>query len=460
MRRTTSWGAGLLVRHPCFSSYLYLGLAVLFVVVESVDQRFRPGDGFGGNITFEILVSANKECATRRDEAAHIGRRGYRTRDQMFDHQSWLITNLDLKSPLNMVVDHVAAKIANAWVHAWWENVPAKDEEEVGFLAIAYAYLSNRQTAVHKLERTETSIAARGDYRRPPSVNELYDGLHESSGVAQILGALVLAALAGGAVIAGALVGLSIVENVDAILRFFASGEALVLILPAAAPFLAAHILSHIFGKRFEYVFAETDRADWQLSQSNSSKKIDAERAQILAMMDPSSDGGQGQRTIADPDLPVAEERAVPIQPGITEYILSTGRVTIEDLGNDFRAIKHQHTIVFWASFCAFILCLLSGALTAIMYKPSIGAIGSIGALSGIVGTFSYKMLERARFSRISLTLFNSYVLEVHERMEEAVSIESIDQRRKARSTAWMNFRTGMNKLYALESRSVTRKSE
>jgi len=57
------------------------------------------------------------------------------------------------------------------------------------------------------------------------------------------------------------------------------------------------------------------------------------------------------------------------------------------------------------------------------------------------------------------LALFNSYVIELHQRMDELTLIEDLGERRKLRAAAWTNFRTGLNKLYALEERSGSRKS-
>jgi hypothetical protein len=132
--------------------------------------------------------------------------------------------------------------------------------------------------------------------------------------------------------------------------------------------------------------------------------------------------------------------------------------VTIDELGNDFREMKRQHTTVFWAAFAAFILCLLGGVVAAVVFKLDIKSISGIGALAGVIGTYSYKMLGKARLARISLTLFNSYVIELHERMEESNDVKDGRERRKLRSVAWTNFRTGMNKLHALEERSAARK--
>jgi hypothetical protein len=65
---------------------------------------------------------------------------------------------------------------------------------------------------------------------------------------------------------------------------------------------------------------------------------------------------------------------------------------------------------------------------------------------------------QESEFLRIALALFNSYVIELRENIEEANALPDILERRRLRSEAWTNFRVGFNKLYSLEERSGTRK--
>ena len=74
-------------------------------------------------------------------------------------------------SPIEVVVDRVAAAVAKAWDAARSERTPVSDEEQAGFLAIAYRYLSERQTAIYKLERQSHQRDVLARYQRPPSVN-------------------------------------------------------------------------------------------------------------------------------------------------------------------------------------------------------------------------------------------------------------------------------------------------
>jgi hypothetical protein len=364
-------------------------------------------------------------------------------------------------SPIELVVDRVAAAVAKAWEAARSERTPISDEEEAGFLLLAYRYLSERQTAIYKLERESHLRHVQAGYQPPPSADELYGEERELSPVIAALGAVLMAALAAGSLFAVVSILSWIVVNIvpvlDELNRFLVSGQAIMLVLSMGAPIVLTVVAERFFRKPLEHVFAGIDHVHWGHFQAHSSKQIESVRAQILMMIG-ETPGGSNDALNLDPDLSEAKVNAVPVQPGVTEYTFSTGRVKIEDLGNDFRAAKRQHTVVFWVAFTTFILVLISGVAAAILLKQDLKSVGGIGAISGVIGTYSYKILGKARLARIALTLFDSYVIELHQRMDELASIPDANERRRLRAAAWTNFRTGLNKLYALEGRSAARK--
>ena len=367
-----------------------------------------------------------------------------------------------LKSPIVHVVDHVAAAVGKAWEGTLRDNTSAKDQEEVEFLEIAYQYLSQREKAVYKLERTQHLRNVQANYRAPPSADELYSQPDEPNFALYLAGVLIGAAFIAGVIVASVWLAILISQNINQIIReitnFIISGQALVLVFSSILPVLISSLLAPLIGRGLEYVFAGIGTMDWLAFRTESSEKIASERAQIMSMIGASSGEGAHERKLPDPDVSKAAEARVPLQPGITEYVFKTNRVTIDDLGNDFGQTQRQHTIVFWIAFAAFILCLLGGAAAAFAFNQDIKPVGALGALCGIIGTFSYKMLGRARCARITLALFNSQVIELHERMEALKSIDDVQKRLKLEAAAWINFRVGMNKLYALEERSRGRK--
>ena len=279
--------------------------------------------------------------------------------------------------------------------------------------------------------------------------------------IVALVGAL-LAALAAGALFAIvsiiSLIVANIVSILDGLSRFLMSEQAIMLVLSVAAPIVLAIVAERFLRKPLEYVFAGIDHLHWAHFQARSSKQIELERAQILMMIGESSGEGSSVALKLDPDLPEAKERAVPVQPGVAEYTFSTGRVKIEDIGNDFRLAKRQHAVIFWVAFTTFILILISGVAAALVLKQDLKSVGGIRVISGVIGTYSYKILGKARLARIALTLFDSYVIELHQRMDELALIADASERRKLRAAAWTNFRTGLNKLYAVEDRSAARK--
>ena len=328
-------------------------------------------------------------------------------------------------SPIEVVVDRIAAAVAKAWDAARSERTSVSDQEQAGFLVIAYRYLSERQTAIYKLERESHLRDVQARYERPPSVDELYGEAREPSPVTTALGTVLMAALAAGSLFAVVSILSWFVANIVSILDelsfFVASGQAVMLVLSMAAPLVLTVVAERFLRKPIEYVFAGIDHVHWGHFQAHSSKQIESERARILMMIGESPGGGSSDALKLDPDLPEAKEKAVPLQPGVTEYTFSTGRVKIEDLGNDFRAAKRQHAVVFWVAFTTFILVLISGVTAALVLKQDLRSIGGIGVIAGVIGTYSYKILGKARLARIALTLFDSYVIELHQRMDELV---------------------------------------
>jgi hypothetical protein len=229
------------------------------------------------------------------------------------------------KSPIDVVVDRVAAAVAKAWDQARSEQTPASNEEEAAFLAIAYRYLSERQAAVYKLERTQHLRDVQQRYRAPPSADQLYGGFRESYDIVEVLGMIFVTACVVGLLFAAVNFLGFIVQNIGVIIEglkdFLVSGQALMLVLFTALPLIVTIISEHLFSRQHQYVFAGFDGVHWEALQAHSSKQIESERAQILAMIGSSSAGGTNAPTISDPDLPAAKENPVPIQPGITEYV-------------------------------------------------------------------------------------------------------------------------------------------
>ncbi len=192
-------------------------------------------------------------------------------------------------SPIEMVVNRVAAAVAKAWDQARSEQTPVTDEQNAGFLALAYRYLSARQSAVYKLERTVHLREVQQRYQNPPTADDLYGDAREPSRLMFILGAAFVAIFSVGALFALVSVLRMIVENFVPILneltRFLASWQAIVLVLSAIIPIGIMSIATRLLKKPLEYVFAGIDHAHWGDFQSHSSKQIESERAQILAMI-------------------------------------------------------------------------------------------------------------------------------------------------------------------------------
>lgn len=363
------------------------------------------------------------------------------------------------ESPIDVVVDRVAAAVAKAWDQARSEQTHPTSEEGAAFLAIAYRYLSDRHAAVFAMERTEHMRDVERRYEAPPPTSRNYEPRPGLEALFMIFVAVLLMA----GLFAAAFILSWLFQNIgtllESLVRSLASGEALMLVLFCLIPLVISILGQRLFPRQLSYVFEGAGRVPWETFQAHSTKQIDSERGQILAMIGQSSDGGTIEPTIADDDLSKASESPVPIQPGVAEYVFSTNRVTIDDLGNDFRETKRQHTVVFWVTFMAFLGCLLCSVAAALVFKQDLKGIGGLGILSGVMGTFSYRMLGKARLARISLTMFNSYVIELHQRMEESKGTDDIREARKLRAAAWTNFRSGMNRLYALEQRTGARRS-
>ena len=369
-----------------------------------------------------------------------------------------------MTSPISIVVDRIAAAIAKAWEKVKSEHIIAANEEETAFLVLAYRYLSERQSDVYIIERTQHMAAVARRYQAPPSIEELYGTSETLHPLVALLLASLLGILTVLGVFAAAILLSWIVSNLGSVLdslrQFLFSGEALTVAITVLVPSLLFYIGVRFIPNKREYAFEKIgDGLPWQIFQTNSSEGIDSERVQILGMVGSSVDTVSADSTTSDVDVLEAKTNPVPIQPGVAEYVLSTNRVRIEDLSNDFQETKHQHTKVFWLTFTAFMACLFITIAAALVYKQDIRVLGGLGVISGILGTFSYRMLGKARLARICLALFNSYVIELEDRLTEANAIQNVREARKLRSAAWTNFRSGLNKLYSLEQRGNNRKS-
>ncbi len=369
-----------------------------------------------------------------------------------------------MTSPISIVVDRIAALVANAWENVKSEHIFAANEEETAFLILAYRYLSERQSAVYIMERAQHMAAVEERYQAPPSIEELYGTSETLHPLVALLLVSFLGILAVLGVFSAATLLNWIVSNFDNVLdslrQFLFSGGALAIAIAILVPWVLSSIGVRFIPKKLEYAFEKVgDSLPWQMFQTNSSERIDSERAQILGMVGSSVDTGSAESTTCDVDVSEAKTNPVPIQPGIAEYVLSTNRVRIEDLSNDFQETKNQHTKVFWLTFTAFMACLFITIAAALVYKLDIRVLGGLGGISGVLGTFSYRMLGKARLARICLALFNSYVIELEDRLTEANAIQNVREARKLRSAAWTNFRSGLNKLYSLEQRGNNRKS-
>ena len=100
------------------------------------------------------------------------------------------------------------------------------------------------------------------------------------------------------------------------------------------------------------------------------------------------------------------------------QLLLSTKKLDLANLGDDFREAERQHSIVFWTSFAVFLASLLGDVAAALVFKHNLSSIGGLAAVSGVIGAFSYKMLAKSRLARISLALFNSYIIELQDRLD------------------------------------------
>lgn len=370
-------------------------------------------------------------------------------------------------SPIGLVVDKLSASIHGAWMKFRSEKLSVSSEEEALFLRIAYQYLSLREPKIAKVERNEHLQRARSQYQAPLSADELY-GSRKLPSRTQVI---IDNALYAGIIVAGIAVGIAclltfafVLEQflknyrliMEELLKFIVSGQALAFIVPLVAVVAFMWLIDRLRPVH-EYVFAGHGLDHWLMYQAKTSAEVGSERAQILAMMGQNTgDNPSEVDEIAVSDLKIDQEGSgpVPIQPGVAEFALSTGRVKIDDLSNDFRNVKTQHAIVFWISFAVFIICIVSGLAASLFLRLDAKSIGVIGTIVGMLGVYSYKMLARSRLSRIALALFNSYVIELDERLEEAKNAKSDRDRKKASAEAWINFRVGLNKLYVLEERS------
>jgi len=352
-----------------------------------------------------------------------------------------------LESPIDVVVNRVAADVTKAWAKVLSENQPPTDEVEQGFLALAYGYLTERYRAVYKMERIRHMERVQADYKPPPT-------FVSSDLVADSVVIAVILVLAMGAIVLAPILMRALVEGVIALFGLISSLHNLVFLLLLIGLMRILFLLLDRYTEKVEYAIEGNGRIPWEASWDESTPRIESERTQIVAMMKLPSGSVPSSSLMADEDLAEANDHPVPLQPGITEYVLSTGAVRLDDLGNDFLQAKRKHEIVFWISFATFILVLLASVADALVFKQGIRAVGGLGAIATLIGTFSYKTLQMSRLSRIALTLFNSYVIELQQRMEELRQVEDLHQARRLRAAAWTNFRTGLNKLYALESRS------
>ena len=355
------------------------------------------------------------------------------------------------ESPIDIVVNRVAAAVTKAWAKTMADNQPATDEEEQDFLALAYGYLTERYRAVYKMERARHMERVRAEYKPPPT-------FVSPDLVSDAVVIFVILVLAMGAIALAPILIKALVDGIIILFGLLSSLHNLIFLLLLIVLLRMLFLLLDRYKEKVEYAIEGNGRIPWERSWDESTPRIESERMQIVAMMRRPLGSAPAISSKADEDLIEANDHPVPLQPGITEYVLSTGAVRLEDLGNDFRQAKRQHEVVFWISFATFILALSASLADALVLKQGIRSIGGLGAIATLIGTFSYKILQTSRLSRIALTMFNSYVIELHQRMEELKQVDDPNQVRRLRAAAWTNFRTGMNKLYALESR-VRKKS-
>lgn len=363
------------------------------------------------------------------------------------------------ESPIDVVVDRIAASVARAWDAAKFEKKLVVGEEQAGFLMIAYRYLSARQSAIYRLEREMHLRDVQSRYQRAPSNDELYGEAQKSRPFTGVFTNLLIAVLASASAFMLIYSLAWMIGNLSLLIkelgRILIPEQFIMLVLSASMPAAVAFIAKIILRRPIEYAFAGIDPIHWQHYQTQSSKQIESERALILKMAGEMPGGSLSDGGNDDDNLIEAKENPVPVQPGMTEYVFSTGRLKIEDLGNDFREEKRRNTVVFWASFTTFLLVVLSGVASALFLEQDLKAIGGIGVISGVIGIYSYKILGKARLARIALTLFESYVIELQQRMDELALVPDGLERRKLRAAAWTNFRLGLNRLYSLEDRSA-----
>jgi hypothetical protein len=230
--------------------------------------------------------------------------------------------------------------------------------------------------------------------------------------------------------------------------------------LVAALPYLVPLLLLIVFldvlmrrAFRHEFVFELAATAWLPTDPTWSIWRRDADRQRLVRMM---MELGQPEAelpaSVGDPDISTSNAEAVPVTPGITELTLSTHEDVLAEMKRRLVAVGKFHwrlAITGSAAFFASLVFVLYAAvfLQRNVYSSLFGGLG----LGALLGTFTFLTLKNVRTSNIALSLFESYLIELHERLREAgLSIEP-EQRSKLRSEAWADFRRGLNALWRAE---------
>jgi hypothetical protein len=352
----------------------------------------------------------------------------------------------DEEQPINILV-HVVAKVISG---RWKKLKEAHAKLDIGqrpFATLAYEYLTRRERGIYKLEREDALNWARATHRRP---SDLWETKPRAFGDAIVAFFGALTAL--GAVAAGAALLTNLEQIIAELLSLLKDPRIYLLVSFWILMLLAISFTSRIVAHQTVEALAGHVPLNWRFYQPSSSDAARSERQTVLQMAR-SDQSDIPESSGVDADIEAADESPVPIQPGISEIVLSIDEDAITQIEIDLTALRTQQMTVFWGSFALFATCLVGSLLGGLLLGTKTALVGGT-AVCSVIGTYSVYALRNARRSAMAIVLFRSFLAELRGRLNSLAKMKSDARREELRREAWTEFRAGINRLWLLEGKS------
>ena len=369
-----------------------------------------------------------------------------RVPSKLFDSESPMFPLDDEEQPISILVDVVAKVISGRW-NKLKEAHLTLDSSQRTFATLAYEYLTRRERGIYKLERENALDWARATYRRPSDLWEMKPRAFGDA-VAAFFGAL--AALA--AVAAGAALLMHLEQMITQLLTLLKDPRFYFLMSFWIVILLALSLTSRFAAHQTIEALAGHVPLNWRFYQPSSSNAARSERQTVLQMAR-SDQSDIPESSGLDADVRTADESPVPIQPGISEIVLSIDEDAITQIESDLMALRTQQITVFWGSFALFATCLVGSLLGGLFLGTKTALVGG-AAVCSVIGTYSVYTLRNARRSAMAIVLFRSYLVELRGRLNSLAKMKSDARREELRRESWTEFRSGINRLWLLEGKS------